>query len=632
MVLYFLFFSGFFLFFLLLKLFCSCLCLLKTKEKEIYPLNPDDLKKKIIKFCPQKTIIPTNKNNDLYLIIGSGIGSLATAACLARLNYSVLIVEQHHSVLGGNLHTFIRKKKEKSWKFEVGLHYIGKLDKWTTKFTNFLFGAQQANRLWRKLSDPFDKIIFSSRDTYLNTTFSFRDGYLQFEKDLQKICSSVIGTSPSSSTTTRPAELIHEILNDIKKASDWKIGYILKFFPMFWATILYQIYLYICEKTQKIGKGCGWGRGLNVMDQTFGDYLRSKGLKKNDLLFKVLTSQFANYGSSIESTPFGFASSVIHHYISNGAYYPDGGIDHFVNQLLSIILECGGKIWTRAFVNEICFDSNENIIGVSISLPPTTIKRTTRIKSKCTAGAQNSVFVSCSRIICGTNLNVFCERLLPKQIKNKYFSILSEKLQTELKSDVEFIFCFIGLKQNQSLPQYNIWHIPDQNQNQDSDSIPNWEKEEEQDFPVFIASGSAKENFLSLGNTLVAICFGKYEWFIHLSSDEYTKQKERIEKKLLNIVTYYLPEIKKNIEYCCIGTPLTYQKYLATFHGEAYGMAMNIHRYKNMHLFHPETRIKNLFLCGQDIMTLGITGALMSSFACLVRIHGYKFFLKILLN
>ena len=56
------------------------------------------------------------------IIIGSGIGSLTTAAIMSKAGKRVLVLEQHDQA-GGCMHTFI----DKGYEFDVGIHYIGEM-------------------------------------------------------------------------------------------------------------------------------------------------------------------------------------------------------------------------------------------------------------------------------------------------------------------------------------------------------------------------------------------------------------------------------------------------------------------------------------------------------------------------
>jgi hypothetical protein len=57
-----------------------------------------------------------------YIIIGSGIGGLWLAACLAKFNQTSLVLEQHYTA-GGFQHTF----QIRGYEFIPGLHYIANL-------------------------------------------------------------------------------------------------------------------------------------------------------------------------------------------------------------------------------------------------------------------------------------------------------------------------------------------------------------------------------------------------------------------------------------------------------------------------------------------------------------------------
>ncbi len=58
------------------------------------------------------------------IVIGSGIGGLATATILTKVGKKKVLVIEQHWELGGLTHEFKRKVKL-SW--DVGVHYIGKM-------------------------------------------------------------------------------------------------------------------------------------------------------------------------------------------------------------------------------------------------------------------------------------------------------------------------------------------------------------------------------------------------------------------------------------------------------------------------------------------------------------------------
>lgn len=78
------------------------------------------------------------------IIIGSGVGGLSTAICLARAGQKVLVLEQHY-VPGGWSHSFTLKGQ----RFSPGVHYVGQLEE-----------GQSTNELYRGLGIANDMVFF----------------------------------------------------------------------------------------------------------------------------------------------------------------------------------------------------------------------------------------------------------------------------------------------------------------------------------------------------------------------------------------------------------------------------------------------------------------------------------------
>ena len=54
------------------------------------------------------------------IVIGSGIGGLAAAACMSKLGKKVAVFEQHYTA-GGFTHSY----DSNGYEWDVGVHYIG---------------------------------------------------------------------------------------------------------------------------------------------------------------------------------------------------------------------------------------------------------------------------------------------------------------------------------------------------------------------------------------------------------------------------------------------------------------------------------------------------------------------------
>lgn len=93
------------------------------------------------------------------IIIGSGMGGLTVASILTQLKGKrVLLLEQHY-VAGGFTHTF---KREKGYKWDVGIHYVGDLEEGHVFRRLFEFVTQGGVR-WKKcpisLTNSFSRIL-----------------------------------------------------------------------------------------------------------------------------------------------------------------------------------------------------------------------------------------------------------------------------------------------------------------------------------------------------------------------------------------------------------------------------------------------------------------------------------------
>src|SRR5580693_965075 len=93
------------------------------------------------------------------IVIGSGIGGLATAALLSKhAGKRVLVLERHYTA-GGYTHSFHRP----GYSWDVGLHYIGQTEDAAAParavFDHLTDGALQ----WQPMPEVYDRLIMGER-------------------------------------------------------------------------------------------------------------------------------------------------------------------------------------------------------------------------------------------------------------------------------------------------------------------------------------------------------------------------------------------------------------------------------------------------------------------------------------
>ena len=83
-----------------------------------------------------------------------------------------------------------------------------------------------------------------------------------------------------------------------------------------------------------------------------------------------------------------------------------------------------------------------------------------------------------------------------------------------------------------------------------------------------------------------------------------------------------VPHLEPYIIHTSVGTPLTTNNFLGTTQGECYGRSATPSRWLCPDLS-PHTPVKGLYLTGQDVVTLGLTGGIASGYLTANVLAGY---------
>jgi len=107
------------------------------------------------------------------IVIGSGMGGLATAAILSKEGQKVLVLEKHYTA-GGFTHVF----KRKGFEWDVGIHYIGEMQRETSILKKLFDYITDGKLKWADMGDVYDRIVIG------DTHYDFKKGVGNFKKQM----------------------------------------------------------------------------------------------------------------------------------------------------------------------------------------------------------------------------------------------------------------------------------------------------------------------------------------------------------------------------------------------------------------------------------------------------------------
>lgn len=490
------------------------------------------------------------------IIIGSGIGGLASACILSQDYHKRVLVLERHSKLGGYTHIFKRKAK---YQWDVGLHYVGEMQPHST--TRYFFDYITRGQLhWYKMPNPYEVFL------YPDLTFKAKVGCNNLLNDL-------IELFPQETTALK------QYFKDIKNIANWFSRHMLSY-------TLPKILKPVSQIITNSGSDFALQTTKNYLDNHFIDN-RLKGL---------LVSQWGNYGLPPALSAFAMHALVVNHYLEGG-WYPVGGAQNIAQSMAAVIENGEGQLLKSHQVDEIIFH-NGRAIGVRVTAGQKTKKSKEFFAEKIISdvGAFNTF-----------------TKLIPEEIQLSYREDI--KNFPKCTSNVSL---FIGLKDDPHLSWVNgenywIYDSFDHNKifhsrNNLLDGKPSH---------AFISFPSLKDPEKE-HHTAEIIAFTGYSAFkrwadqpVKNRNNDYNTLKEKISKALIDFVQERLPNFKQLIDYYELGTPLTNEHYTGHHRGCSYGLPGVPKRFQKEWL-RPKTSLKNLYLTGADSAVHGIVPSMMS--------------------
>lgn len=500
-----------------------------------------------------------------HIIIGSGMGGLTAATWLAKAGHKVAVFEQHY-VPGGFTHSFKRKK---GFQWDVGVHYVGNMEKDGGLRT--LFNFLSNHKLdWEPMGDTYD-VAYIGNDIY-----EFKAGKEAFRKQMAAYF-------PNEVTAINQ---YMRLLDKSNKRSN--LFFMAKVFPPLVNKTLGAIFRKLFHKyAQKTT--------LEVL----------KSITTNQRLIAVLCAQCGDYGLTPKYSSFAAHALVVGHFMEGG-YYPKGGADQIAKHTIDTLKAHGGEVYINAPVSKIITTKNR-VQGIEI----------------------DGFFIPCKSVISNVGVNNTFNALLGEKERKKCgFNIES----TGASSGHMCLYVGLDSSDKAlNLPKHNVWWFEDENLDEKFDRMTVENAPEQFAYISFpSAKDPVWQNNHPEKATIQAVSVGRYEWFEKYENqpwmnreEEYQQIKKRFEEKMLKRLYQLFPQIKGHVIVTEVSSPLSTKHFSNYTNGEIYGLAHTPSRFK-LKFLRPETKIKGLRLVGQDITLVGVAGAMLSGMLAAITILKFK--------
>jgi len=501
------------------------------------------------------------------IVIGSGMGGIATAAFLAKEGQKVLVLERHYTP-GGFTHVFKRNKYE----WDVGVHYVGDVHREHTELHKMFKYITGGKMKWEEMGSPYDVMYFG------DDRYDFVAGTEEFKAKIKSYFPS----------EEKAIDAYVELIYATQKSQRW----------------------FFAEKLLP-----------NWLSALFGNLLRKSGLKgnkttlevlegltKNKKLIAVLTGQYGDYGLPPAQSSFLMHAALIKHYMK-GACYPIGGAQQIYETVAPTILNAGGEVFTNAEVKEVIV-KNGKAVGV-----------------KMFDGKEFFAPV----VISDAGIFTTYKHLLPEhQKKELQTEKLFENIQPSV-GHVCLYIGINESNETLKLGKSNYWIFPDNYDHDKNveDYVNNPDAELPVVYISFPSSKDPDWDNRYAGKTTIEIVtLSPYAWYEKWKDkrwmkrgEDYNAFKEKLAQRLLEALYKRHPELRGKIDYYELSTPLSTAHFANYEYGEIYGIDHTTKRFEQKFL-KARTPIKNFYLTGQDIVSCGVGGALFSGLITASAVSG----------
>jgi len=516
------------------------------------------------------------KDYDL-IVIGSGIGGLATAALMARLKKWRVLVLERHKVAGGFTHGFQRIG---GYEWDVGVHYVGMMKPGLKERKLFDF-VTDSQLDWQRISEPFDVFEYPGlKMEVLSSENKQRSQLLDlFPKEKKAIC---------------------QYYKDLKIAERWGVAnFIAGTLPAPFAKLTRLAII----------------RAKKLALLTTEEYInRSFSDRK---LKAIIASQWLAHGLPPSRSAFGLHAAVVRHYFQGG-YFPKGGAGEIAKTISKVIRASGGDIKIGHEAVEIILEN-----GMAVG-----VKTKTKRKGKDTVLTFHAPAIVSDIGVHAT----FTKLLSPSLIKDKY-----QKLLTIAHQPPSAISLFIGFKESPEKVGFhgeNHWLYNSFNHEEHImgiELVNGVLSAGHLSFPSLKGASNRKHTaeFFSIVDYQI---FDQWKNTAFKARDsDYESLKEKITETILNDIEARHPGFREIVDYVELATPLSVEHYMGHSRGAIYGLPATPEKFRQDWI-KAVSPVPNLYLTGVDLLCVGVLPGLLAGAATAGALHGSFGFLKVMMK
>jgi all-trans-retinol 13,14-reductase len=492
-----------------------------------------------------------------YVIVGSGMGGMTTAALLSKIGRRVLVLEQHY-VPGGFTHAFRRP----GYEWDVGVHAVGEVTHHS--MPGRLLAALTDERLkWASLGPVYDEFHFPD-----DFRIDFPDTPAQFRENLLEAFPG--GGKAIDGWLTRVRDV----------AGSMKGYYLGRTLP--------------ANRIVALGERWLARRAQTWLETRTADVLAE--LTDDPRLRAVLVSQWGYYGSTPRRSSFAIQALVTKHFM-HGAYYPVGGSKQIARALLASVAKAGGWTAIRADVEEIVIEHGR-AVGVRL-----------------VDGRE----IRAGKVVSAAGIGATTRRLLPEGLREAAWAREVRRLPPA-PAHVCLYMGFRGDIREAGCTAANKWFYETWDTEVDGWSVTADHAPPPAPI-LYCSFPSLKDPDHDPGpeqrHTGEVVTFVPWEAFEpwkdarwHKRGDDYEGFKQRLTDRLTEQFFSHLPGLRPMLEHAELGTPVSTHHFVRPVHGSIYGLEPTPERFGTRWL-RPRAPIAGLFFSGSDVATVGVIGAMM---------------------